>query len=97
MTDERPAATVGGHKKDIICLLQATFRQIGEYKLENRLKILDFAGSLRAGSYDSYDKALLSAAVELLPDGAALQIFNLSGIPPLPGSWERYAYKSKRG
>lgn len=93
----RVTATVGSHKKDIICLLQATFKLIGEYKLENRLKILDFAGSLRAGSYDSYDKALLSAAVELLPDDAALEIFNLSGIPPLPGSWERYAYKSKRG
>lgn len=69
----RVTATVGSHKKDIICLLQATFKLIGEYKLENRLKILDFAGSLRAGSYDSYDKALLSAAVELLPDGAALE------------------------
>ncbi|HMH10372.1 MAG TPA: hypothetical protein VK553_06655 [Candidatus Nitrosopolaris rasttigaisensis] len=72
----RVTATVGSHKKDIICLLQATFKLIGEYKLENRLKILDFAGSLRAGSYD---KALLLAAVELLPDGAALEIFNLSG------------------
>ena len=64
MTDERVTATVGAHKKDIICLLQATFKHIGENKLENRLKILDFAGSLRTDSYDSYDKALLSAAVE---------------------------------
>lgn len=62
----RVTATVVDRKKDIICLLQATFKLIGEYKLENRLKILDFAGSLRAGSYDSYDKALLSAAVESL-------------------------------
>jgi hypothetical protein len=93
----RVTATVVDRKKDIICLLQATFKLIGEYKLENRLKILDFAGSLRAGSYDSYDKALLSAAVELLPEDAALELFNLSGIPPLPGSWEPYAYKSKRG
>ena len=72
----RVTVTVGGRKKDIICLLQATFKLIGEHKLE----ILGFAGSLRAGSYD---KALLLAAVELLPDGAALEIFNLSGIPPL--------------
>ena len=80
MTDERPAATVGGHIKDIICLLQATFKLIGEYKLENKLKILGFAGSLRAGSYD---KALLLAAVELLPDGAALEIFDFLAYLPL--------------
>jgi hypothetical protein len=77
----RVTATAVIRKKDIICLLQATFKLISEYKLENRLKIL-FVGSLRAGSYDSYDKALLSAAVELLPEDAALEIFNLSGIPP---------------
>jgi len=76
----RVTATVGSHKKDIICILQATFKLIAEYKLENRLKILDFAGILRAGSYD---KALLSDAVELLQDGTALEIFNLSGITPL--------------
>ena len=51
---------------------------IGEYKLENKLKILGFAGSLRAGSYN---KALLHAAVELLPEGVTLEIFDLIGIP----------------
>jgi chromate reductase, NAD(P)H dehydrogenase (quinone) len=51
---------------------------IGEYKLENKLKILGFAGSLRAGSYN---KALLRAAIELLPEGATLEIFDLLGIP----------------
>ena len=78
----RVTATVVDRKKDIICLLQATFKLIGEYKLENRLKILDFAGSLRAGSYDSYDKALLSAAVELLPDGAALESLTFLAFLP---------------
>jgi chromate reductase len=41
--------------------------------------ILGFAGSLRK---DSYNKALLRAAVELLPTGAKLEIFDLEGIPP---------------
>jgi hypothetical protein len=80
MTDERVTATVGGHKKNLICLLQATFKLIGEHKLENKLEILGFAGSLRAGSYD---KALLLAAVELLPDGAALEIFDFLAFLPL--------------
>ena len=50
---------------------------IGEYKLENML-ILGFAGSLRAGSYN---KALLRAAIDLLPEGVTLEIFDLLGIP----------------
>jgi len=41
--------------------------------------ILGFAGSLRKGSYN---KALLRAAMELLPKDARLEIFDLEGIPP---------------
>jgi chromate reductase len=41
--------------------------------------ILGFAGSLRS---DSYNKALLHAAAELLPRDAILDIFDLQGIPP---------------
>ncbi len=45
----------------------------------NQLTILGFAGSLRKGSYN---KALLrAAALELLPEDAELQIFDLEGIP----------------
>jgi chromate reductase len=47
--------------------------------LENKLKILGFAGSLRSGSYN---KALLRAAVDLLPEGVTLEIFDIDGIPP---------------
>jgi chromate reductase, NAD(P)H dehydrogenase (quinone) len=47
--------------------------------METKLKILGFAGSLRVGSYN---KALLRAATELLPDDATLEIFDLDGIPP---------------
>lgn len=42
-------------------------------------KILGFAGSLRKGSYN---KALLRAAWELVPEGVELEIFDLEGIPP---------------
>ena len=47
--------------------------------MKSTLRILGFAGSLRAGSYN---KALLRAAEELLPDEAMLEIFDLDGIPP---------------
>lgn len=47
--------------------------------MEKAFKILGFAGSLRKGSYN---KALLRAAVELIPEGVELEIFDLEGIPP---------------
>jgi chromate reductase len=48
--------------------------------LENKLKILGFAGSLRTGSYN---KSLLREAGELLPPNVAiLKIFDLADIPP---------------
>jgi chromate reductase len=47
--------------------------------VETKLKILGVAGSLRVGSYN---KALLRAAADLLPDGATLEIFELNDIPP---------------
>lgn len=46
--------------------------------MENNLNILGFAGSLRAGSYN---KALLRAAAELMPEDATLEIFDIAGIP----------------
>jgi chromate reductase, NAD(P)H dehydrogenase (quinone) len=47
--------------------------------METKLKILGFAGSLRVRSYN---KALLRAATDLLPDDTTLEIFDLDGIPP---------------
>ncbi len=47
--------------------------------------ILGFAGSLRQGSYN---RALLRAALELVPDGARLEAFNLDGIPPFNADLE---------
>ena len=40
--------------------------------------MLGFAGSLRSGSYN---KALLRAAVNLLPEDVTLEIFDIDGIP----------------
>ncbi len=42
-------------------------------------KILGFAGSLRK---DSYNKSLLRAALELVPEGVEIEIFDLEGIQP---------------
>ncbi len=47
--------------------------------MNKQVSILGFAGSLRKGSYN---RALLNAASELLPKDAALEIFDLEGIPP---------------
>ena len=46
--------------------------------MEKHIVILGFAGSLRK---DSYNKALLRAAAELVPKGAKLEIFDIEGIP----------------
>lgn len=43
-----------------------------------RVRVLGFSGSLRK---DSYNSAALRAAAELLPDGVALETFDLSPIP----------------
>jgi chromate reductase len=43
------------------------------------INILGFAGSLRPGSYN---RALLRAALESVPEGATLEVFELNGIPP---------------
>jgi chromate reductase len=43
------------------------------------VKILGFVGSLRKGSYN---KALMRAAVELAPEDAKIEVFDLAGIPP---------------
>jgi len=49
------------------------------------LSILGFAGSLRQGSYN---RALLRAASELAPDGMAIDIFDLAGVPLYNGDVE---------
>jgi chromate reductase len=51
----------------------------GVIYLEGTVKILGFVGSLRKGSFN---KALMRAAVELTPEDATIEIFNLEEIPP---------------
>ena len=46
--------------------------------MNNKLKILGFAGSLRAASYN---KSLLRAAANLMPEDTNLEIFDIDGIP----------------
>jgi chromate reductase len=46
--------------------------------MNQQMSILGFAGSLRESSYN---KALLRAALELMPDHTSLEIFELDGIP----------------
>jgi chromate reductase len=50
-----------------------------EWIMEKKVHVLGFAGSLRK---QSYNRALLSAANEMVPDGVTLEIFDLEGIPP---------------
>ncbi len=47
--------------------------------MAQKLSILGFAGSLRS---DSYNRAILKAAQEMVPSTAKLEIFDLCGIPP---------------
>jgi len=46
--------------------------------MNTKISILGFTGSLRKGSYN---KALLRAAMEVIPADAQLEIFDLEGIP----------------
>ena len=46
--------------------------------MENQIKILAFAGSLRKGSYN---KALIRAAVEVAPSKVFIEVYDLEGIP----------------
>ena len=46
--------------------------------MEQQVRILGFAGSLRKGSFN---RGILKAALELVPNEARLEIFDLEGIP----------------
>src|SRR4030042_1040160 len=54
--------------------------------MKQPVKILGFVGSLRKGSYN---KALMRAAVELTPEDAKIEVFDLEGIPPFNQDLER--------
>jgi chromate reductase, NAD(P)H dehydrogenase (quinone) len=54
--------------------------------MDNMLRILGFAGSLRAGSFN---KALLHAAANFMPEGVNLEIFDIGDIPAFNQDIER--------
>jgi len=47
--------------------------------MNQKVHILGFAGSLRK---ESYNKAILAAALDTVPEDATLEVFDLEGIPP---------------
>jgi len=46
--------------------------------MSKQIRILGIAGSLR---HESYNRAALRAATQLMPEGASIEIFELDGIP----------------
>jgi chromate reductase len=54
--------------------------------MDRPVNVLGFAGSLRQGSYN---RALLLAAGELVPDGARLETFELDNIPIFNQEFEK--------
>ena len=53
--------------------------------MNDQITILGFAGSLRKGSYN---RALLRAALDLVPKDVNLEVFELDGIPPFNQDFE---------
>ncbi len=53
--------------------------------MDKKLKILGFVGSLRKSSYN---RALMRVAVELMPEDAEIEVFDLAGIPPFNQDFE---------
>jgi chromate reductase len=68
--------------------------------MPEKIKILGFAGSLRQGSFN---RALLRAALDVVPAEAVLDIFDLEGLPlynadkesPLPPKVQEFKQKIK--
>ena len=54
--------------------------------MNDKIKILGFAGSLRK---ESFNRALLRNADKFVPDNARLEIFELDGIPPFNQDTEK--------
>ena len=54
--------------------------------MDKKVRILGFAGSLRK---QSYNKAILAAAVEMVSENTTLEVFDLEGIPPFNQDLER--------
>jgi chromate reductase len=53
--------------------------------VEKKVKVLAFAGSIRP---NSFNKALIHAAVEMVPENESIEVFDLEGIPPFNQDFE---------
>lgn len=53
--------------------------------MENKVKILGIVGSLRKASFN---KALMLAAVEVVPENAEIEVFDIAKIPPFNQDFE---------
>ena len=53
--------------------------------MEKKIRILGLVGSIRK---DSFNKALMRAAVELVPDNSEIEVFDISTIPPFNQDFE---------
>jgi len=54
--------------------------------MNNKVKILGFAGSLRK---ESFNRSLLRNALRFVPENSSLEIFELDGIPPFNQDTEK--------
>ena len=54
--------------------------------MNDKIKILGFAGSLRK---ESFNRALLRNAISLIPDNSSLEVFELDDIPPFNQDTEK--------
>jgi chromate reductase len=54
--------------------------------VETELKFLGFVGSLRK---DSFNRRLMRAAMQLLPDGVTLEVFEIADVPLFNQDFER--------
>ena len=53
--------------------------------MESKVKILGIVGSLRKASFN---KSLMVAAVELVPDNADIEVFDIANVPPFNQDFE---------
>ena len=61
--------------------------------MNDKIKILGFAGSLRK---ESFNRALLRNAARFIPDNSSLEIFELDGIPPFNQDTEKDMHEKVR-
>src|SRR4029079_3825257 len=78
----RPGATPGGSDRRIpganVGFSEVPRPPFGELNMNNPIRILGMAGSLRR---QSYNRSALRAAGQLVPPGAVLDTIELDGIP----------------